>query len=98
MITISTTVLWGYIILLIAGGLIGYLKAGSKVSLITSSVFAIALSLSALGMLGPSYVTDILLGVLLLVFGIRFAKKKKFMPGGMLLVMTAVVLVLHLFL
>ncbi len=98
MITISTTVLWGYIILLIAGGLIGYLKAGSNVSLITSSVVAIALSLSALGMLGPSYVTDILLGVLLLVFGIRFAKKKKFMPGGMLLVMTAVVLVLHLFL
>lgn len=91
-----TIVLWIYVILLMAGGLAGYLKAGSKVSLITSSIFAVALSLCALGLLGPSYVADILLGILVVVFGIRFAKKKQFMPGGMLLAMTVVVLALHI--
>lgn len=93
-----TAILWIYIILLLAGGLAGYLKAGSKVSLITSSIFAVALSLCALGMLGPSYVADILLGVLAIVFGIRFAKKKQFMPGGMLLALTVIVLLLHILL
>ncbi|MDA1274680.1 MAG: TMEM14 family protein [Verrucomicrobia bacterium] len=93
-----TIVLWIYVILLMAGGLAGYLKAGSKVSLITSSIFAVALSLCALGLLGPSYVADILLGILVVVFGIRFAKKKQFMPGGMLLAMTVVVLALHILL
>ena len=39
------TVLWIYIVLLLVGGLIGFLKAGSKVSLITSAVSAAALIL-----------------------------------------------------
>ena len=33
-------ILWLYIVLLLVGGLIGFLKANSKVSLIMSSVFA----------------------------------------------------------
>ena len=37
-----TTVLWTYIVLLVAGGLVGFLKAGSKASLITSVSFAAA--------------------------------------------------------
>ena len=39
------TVLWIYIILLVIGGLIGFLKAGSKASLIASVSFAALLSL-----------------------------------------------------
>ena len=38
----QNTMLWVYIILLLVGGLIGFFKAGSKISLITSSVFAAA--------------------------------------------------------
>ena len=45
------TVLWIYIVLLLVGGLIGFLKAGSKVSLITSAVSAAALVLTAI----PAY-------------------------------------------
>ena len=49
------TVLWIYIVLLLVGGLIGFLKAGSKVSLITSAVSAAALILTAIpGLLGAS--------------------------------------------
>jgi len=42
----ASTVLWIYIVLLLIGGLIGFLKAKSKVSLITSAVFAAVLVLT----------------------------------------------------
>jgi uncharacterized membrane protein (UPF0136 family) len=42
----TNTVLWVYIVLLLVGGLIGFFKAKSKVSLITSAVFAAVLVLT----------------------------------------------------
>ena len=88
-------ILWIYIVLLVIGGLIGFLKAGSKVSLIMSVVFAALLSLLASGVLAVPHLTDILLAVLLVVFGMRLAKTKKFMPGGLMLVLTVAVLALR---
>ena len=41
------TILWIYIVFLLVGGLIGFLKAGSKVSLIMSACFAAALGVGA---------------------------------------------------
>ena len=81
-------VLWIYIILLVIGGLIGFFKGKSKVSLIMSVSFAAALSLCAAGIIFQPYVADILLAALLVVFGMRVVKTKKFMPAGMLLVLT----------
>ena len=89
------TVLWIYIIFLVVGGLIGFLKAKSKVSLIMSVAFAAALSLCAAGIIFQPYVADILLAALLVVFGMRLVKTKKFMPAGMLLVITIVALALR---
>lgn len=91
----TTTILWVYIGLLLVGGLMGFLKAGSKISLITSAAFALALGLVALGILRPAYWADILLGVLLLVFGIRFMKGRKFMPAGLMCALTVVTLILR---
>lgn len=91
----ATTVLWIYIVLLLAGGLVGFLKAGSKVSLITSAAFAIALGGAAFGWLGPAYVADLLLGVLLAVFAARYAKGRKFMPAGLMSIATLVTLILR---
>jgi uncharacterized membrane protein (UPF0136 family) len=91
----QTTILWIYIALLLAGGLIGYLKAKSKVSLIMSAVFAAALALCAADVIFKAYVADILLAALLVVFAIRLGKTKKFMPAGLMLAITAVVLVLR---
>src|SRR6266516_1092450 len=90
-----TKVLWIYIILLIIGGLIGFLKAKSKVSLIMSAVFAAALSLCAAGIIFQPYVADILLAALLVVFAMRLVKTKKFMPAGMMLLITLVALALR---
>src|SRR5438876_8979699 len=90
-------VLWIYIIVLVIGGLIGFLKAKSKVSLIMSVAFAAALSLCAAGIIFQPYVADILLAALLVVFAVRLVKTKKFMPAGLMLVMTVVALALRHF-
>ena len=90
-----TKVLWIYIILLVIGGLIGFFKGKSRVSLIMSVSFAAALSLCAAQIIFRPYVADILLAVLLVVFGMRLAKTKKFMPSGMMLVITLVALTLR---
>lgn len=69
----NNTVLWIYIVLLLVGGLIGFFKGKSKVSLIMSSAFA----------------------ALLVVFAMRLAKTKKFMPAGMMLIVTIAALALR---
>lgn len=77
-----------YGVLVFLGGLIGYLKAKSKPSLIMGGLFGIALA--AVGVAGlqgwrqtPLYGAGLSL-FLLAFFGLRYARKKKFMPAGML--------------
>lgn len=92
----ADTILWIYIVLLVAGGIAGFLKAGSKVSLATSLIFAVLLGLFAAGILPWAVGANVLLGVLLIVFVIRFAKTKKFMPAGLLCLLTVAVLLTRL--
>lgn len=91
-------VLWIYIILLLAGGLIGFFKAKSKISLVSSSVFAALLILTTLrGVFEPRFalgLANVILVVLLLVFAMRLGKTRKFMPSGLILVATVAVLAL----
>ena len=95
----QNTVLWIYIVLLVVGGLIGFFKARSQVSLIMSAVFAAALVLAAV----PNFfevkfrhgLANILMAALLVVFALRLAKTKKFMPAGMMLIATIVVLAIR---
>jgi uncharacterized membrane protein (UPF0136 family) len=91
----ADTVLWVYIVLLVAGGCAGYFKAKSKASLVASLAFAVALSLCALDVIFQDYVADLLLLGLLVVFGIRLVKTKKFMPAGLMLGLTLVALALR---
>ena len=91
----ANLVLWIYIVLLVIGGLIGFLKAKSRVSLIMSVSFAALLALCAAGIVFQYYVADILLAVLLVVFAMRLTKTKKFMPAGMMLILTLVALLLR---
>ena len=93
------TILWVYILLLLLGGLIGFLKAGSKVSLITSAVAAAILVIANLpGVLGYDFrrnLADVIMAALLVVFAIRLAKTRKLMPSGLMLAVTAAALALR---
>lgn len=87
------TILWIYIVLLVAGGVMGLVKGGSKVSLITSVAAAVPLILCNLGVMRFDVSTWILVA-LILVFAWRLAKTKKFMPAGLLIILTTVALAL----
>ncbi len=97
--SISNLVFWIYIILLLLGGLFGFFKGKSKISLVTSAVFAAALVLTAVpGVFQPAFalgLANAILAVLLVVFAIRLAKTKKFMPSGLMLVLTILALALR---
>ena len=88
-----------YGILVGLGGLIGYLKAKSKPSLIAggvSGVLLIAGAIAGLWEWDRAPVVNLTLAALLLVlFAARFARKKKFMPAGLLAGLSLVVLVLN---
>jgi len=92
----ANVVLWVYIVLLLVGGLIGFLKAKSQISLVTSVAAAALLALAAIpGILAPTFAQNlaaVIMVVLLVVFAIRLGKTKKFMPSGMMLVITGVAL------
>lgn len=92
-------ILWVYIALLITGGLIGFLKAKSKASLIASLAFAVPLSLCAAGVVSApaaEYLANTLLGILAGFFGTRFAMTKAFMPGGLMALLSVLALVLRM--
>ena len=91
-------VFWSYVVLLLIGGLIGFFKGHSKVSLITSAAAAAVLILTRLpGVFQHTFARDlsnVVMAVLLVVFAIRLAKTKRFLPSGFLLLLTVVVLAL----
>jgi uncharacterized membrane protein (UPF0136 family) len=85
-------ILWIYIVVLVAGGLVGLLKANSKISLIMSLAFAAALALCATDIVQVPRLADIILIFLVVFFGLRFAKSKKFVPAGLMSILTAATL------
>jgi uncharacterized membrane protein (UPF0136 family) len=86
-----------YAVLLGVGGAIGYFKAGSRASLIAGTLSALAAAL-ALALSINQHRWGIPLGLILsiclfVLFGYRYAAKtRKFMPSGLLAVVSLVVL------
>lgn len=89
------TLLTGYSVLLLIGGVAGYLVAGSLASLLMSSIFAILLIGSLFlirfyPVIGYRTVFS-LLGLLSLFFAYRWYTVK-FMPSGLLCILTLTIL------
>ena len=80
-------VLWGFIAVLLTGGLVGYFKAGSRMSLLTSCLIAALLAFAAWGFFGatPSRpVARFIIGCLFCFFGHRWWVSRKLMPSGLM--------------
>jgi uncharacterized membrane protein (UPF0136 family) len=86
----------GYALLLFIGGLIGYFKAGSVVSIITSSFFALLAAISGVAMLNNSVLGRFVatgISVALAAFFIyRFMLTYTFMPAGLMAIVSLLVL------
>jgi len=93
----TTWIMAVYIVLLLAGGLVGYLKAGSRVSLVMAAGFAVAMTVCVWGPVpGGVGVAQAMQGLLAIVFAVRCVKTKKFMPAGLMLAVTVIAIGLEL--
>jgi uncharacterized membrane protein (UPF0136 family) len=77
------------------GGLMGYIKASSKASLISGTVSALVLGItfwiSMNGRLGEGLIASFVVYSLLdIIFVLRLIKTKKFMPAGLILILCVI--------
>lgn len=96
-VAIAPWLLLLYALMVIGGGILGYVKVQSKASLISGLVSGVAL-LIAWVLTFQNYNTGMALAAglaiaLLIVFALRFRKTQKFMPAGLLASLSAVMAV-----
>lgn len=96
MITLARYTLLGYGVILILGGIMGYTKGKSRVSLLAGSISGIViLGIFAWSLQSPT--AALLLGaamaaLLTIGMGIRFIRSGKFMPAGVIALLSLVAL------
>ncbi len=85
-----------YAAILVIGGFVGWRLSGSRISLTASLISAALLSFAyrlSRTSPGPGYLMGTIITVgLAVMFTLRFRKTKKFMPSGMLLALSVIVL------
>ncbi len=94
--TTVAVILGVYALLLIAGGAMGYVKARSKPSLIAGTISGIVGLIAAVlaTTVGPKLGVQVGLGLsalMILFFGPRFLRSKKFMPAGLMAILSILV-------
>jgi uncharacterized membrane protein (UPF0136 family) len=84
--------IWVYGVLMILGGIIGFVKVRSKASLLSGVGLGLGLLASGYGVWRGSVnslvVAAVIAALLLVLFAIRFAKTRRFMPAGMLAILS----------
>jgi uncharacterized membrane protein (UPF0136 family) len=79
-----------YGILAIVGGVMGYAQAQSKASLLSGSISGLLLLVGGVmqlqGQVWGLILAAIVTAVLVIVFAIRLAKTRKFMPAGLMII------------
>lgn len=97
---LSIIAAFAYGILAIAGGIIGYIQARSRVSLFSGSISGLLLILAAYFQLqGQTWgliLAVLVTGVLVVVFAFRLAKTRKFMPAGLMTILGVLALAVML--
>jgi uncharacterized membrane protein (UPF0136 family) len=94
---IAFLVLAAYGAIIFIGGFIGYMKANSSVSLFSGLIMSIFFELSALGakrgVEGSLYLSALGAFLTMLFFGYRFHATRVWMPGGVMTILSAAVLI-----
>ena len=89
MIGIIAAIAYG--ILALIGGIMGYAQAQSKMSLISGSISGLLLIVSGvLQLQGQAWgliLATVVTAILILVFVVRLAKTRKFMPAGLMMLL-----------
>lgn len=97
-LSVVSAILYG--VLAIVGGIIGYRKAGSKISLFSGVISGLLLIISGLVVLqGKTWGLTLgatVVGILVIVFAFRLVKTRKIMPAGLMTVLGLLVLLLML--
>ena len=86
-----SVLLWTYAGLLVAGGIMGFVKARSKVSLVASVACAVPIAMVGWKHL-PMIVAQVVMGLLIVLFSVRWAKTNRPMPGAPMILLTLAVL------
>jgi uncharacterized membrane protein (UPF0136 family) len=80
-----------YGIIALIGGIIGYIHATSKVSLLSGSISGLLLIFAAYlqfqGQTWALILAALVTAVLVIFFAFRLAKTRKFMPGGLMIIL-----------
>lgn len=94
--TLGTLVALAYGIIVMIGGIIGYLKAGSVASLVSGSFSGLLLVFAGViqlhGKTWGSILAAIVTAILLVFFAFRLAKSRKFMPAGLMTILGMIAL------
>jgi uncharacterized membrane protein (UPF0136 family) len=89
---------WVYGVIMILGGIAGFVRVGSKASLISGVGFGLVLLVCGFEVWRNSQtglLAAVVIALLLVVlFAIRYAKKQRFMPAGMLAILSLVAAVM----
>jgi uncharacterized membrane protein (UPF0136 family) len=90
--------IWVYGVLMILGGIIGFVKVHSKASLLSGVGLGVGLLASGYGVWRGSanslVVAAVIAALLLVLFAIRFAKTRRFMPAGVLAILSLAAVVI----
>jgi uncharacterized membrane protein (UPF0136 family) len=85
---------WVYGVIMILGGIAGFVRVGSKASLISGVGFGLVLLVAGFGVwrgsLNSLVAAEVIALLLVVLFAIRYAKKRRFMPAGMLAILSLV--------
>ncbi len=94
--TAATVITLVYGALAIAGGIIGFRQAGSKVSLVSGAVTGTLLLVAGIGLVQAqgwaAWLAIAIAALLVVVFTGRWVKTRKFMPAGLMVILGVVTL------
>ena len=91
-IEITAIEIWVYGVLMILGGIMGFMKVHSKASLLSGVGLGLGLLASGYGVWRGSadclIVAMVIAALLLVLFAFRYVKTRRFMPAGVLAILS----------